>query len=90
MKGYAILVTNDHLYWQSPRKVNAIDKDFHIHEGHVLTGVCAWSEEASTGTTSGREEPIYFERSYPLKWQPYLTLGTKKNEVFQVLIVEVD
>lgn len=89
VKGYAILITNDHLYWEHPRKQNTVDEAFHIHDRHVVTGVCSWKEEASPGTTSARENPIRFTNSYVMKWKPYLTLGTKKNEQFQALVVEI-
>jgi hypothetical protein len=88
--GYALLLTNDHLYWQKPRKENTVDEAFHIHDGHVVTGTCSWKEKASKGTTAGREEPIYFTQSYTMKWQPYVSLGKGKNEEFQALLVEVD
>ncbi len=89
VKGYALLITNDHLYWQQPKRQNSVDEAFHIHDGHVVAGVCSWKEEASQGTISGREEPISLTHSYKMNWQPYLQLGEKKNELFQALLVEV-
>jgi hypothetical protein len=90
VKGFALLITNDHLYWQHPKKENSVDADFHIHEKNVLTGHRMWKEYASKGTISGREEPIYFNGSYEMKWRPYLSIGSKKNEQFQALLVEVN
>lgn len=86
--GYALLLTNDHLYWQHPKKGNAVDEDFHIYEKNILTGKRAWKQHASNGTTLGREEPIYLNGTYEMKWQPYLTLGTKRYEQFQALLIE--
>jgi hypothetical protein len=88
-KGYSILLTNDHLYWKPSTKENAVDNDFHIYDGRIVTGTCSWSEEASKGTISGREEQIIFDNSYHMKWQPYLVLGNNKNEEFRVLLNEV-
>lgn len=88
--GYALLITNDPLYWKHPRKQESVDKDFHLYEGRLLTGTCKWGELASAGTTAGREETIHLSGAYPLSWQPYLELGTGKNEIFQYLIVEVN
>ncbi len=34
--GYAIFLTNDPLYWVSPRKRDTYDKDFRIHDGRVI------------------------------------------------------
>jgi len=90
VKGYALLITNDHLYWKSPTKLHSVDEAFHIHEGRrVAAGTYAWREEASSGTTVGREQPLRFGSEYAMRWQPYLQLGTKKNEEFRVLLVEV-
>ena len=39
--GYAVLLANDHLYWERrPRRTN--DEAFHLHEGRNLTGTMAW------------------------------------------------
>jgi hypothetical protein len=89
VKGYALLLTNDRVYWKPSKKQNPVDKEFHIHDGRLITGLCSWNEQASEGTTSGREESIHLTGTYRLKWQPYLSLGSKKNEQFQALLVEV-
>lgn len=89
MKGYAILLTNDRLYWQFPKKVTSIDEDFHIHDGNLITGVLSWREDASKGTTFGREESVCFKGSYKMQWASYLSLSEKKNGQFQILSVEV-
>lgn len=90
LKGYAILLTNDHLYWKPPRKYDSVDKDYHIHNGRVVFGQCSWGREASRGTTAGRERILNFKKTYPMKWQPYLNLGNEKNMVFQALVIEVN
>ncbi|MCL6597626.1 MAG: hypothetical protein K6T81_02660 [Alicyclobacillus macrosporangiidus] len=89
VKGYALLVTNDAMYWKPPKKSNSVDHDFRIHDGRLLTGTCTWTEEAAPGTTSGREEPIGLTGTYILRWRPYLKLGAGRNMEFQALIVEV-
>lgn len=90
VKGYALLVTNDANYWQPPKKDHSVDEKFRIHNGRLLAGTCAWGQEAASGTTSGREEPIYLTNTYRLRWQPYLKLGTEKNMEFRALLVEVE
>ncbi len=88
-KGYSILLTNDHLYWKPSQKENAVDRDFHIYDGRIVSEICSWSEEASKSTTLGREEPIIFNNSYHMKWQPYFLFGNNKNEEFRVLMNEI-
>ncbi|GGA80215.1 hypothetical protein [Ornithinibacillus halotolerans] len=89
VKGFTILLTNDHLYWSPPKKENPVDEAFRIHDGATISGTLTWREEASFGTTLGREEPITFSNTYQMKWQPYVELGDDKNEEFRVLINEV-
>ena len=54
--GYAILLTNDHLYWNRPRKVDAIDADFVLHEDREITGALAWRPRAGAGSVAGRRD----------------------------------
>lgn len=62
--GYAILLTNDHRYWEKPVKLDSVDRDFWVHEGRTVTGVLSWKQAASTGTKLGREEPIELRGAY--------------------------
>ncbi len=55
--GYAILLTNDRLYWNAPRREDTIDADFRLHNGRILEGTLGW-QNAGAGTTSGRESDI--------------------------------
>ncbi|HZG77585.1 MAG TPA: hypothetical protein VEZ72_17160 [Paenibacillus sp.] len=89
-KGYAILITNDHLYWQLPVKRESVDRSFHLYDGRRLAaGSYAWGEEASKGTTAGREQPIRLQGEYALRWRLYLQIGARKHEQFQALFVAV-
>lgn len=89
LKGYALLITNDRKYWLPPMHSGTVDEEFLVHEGRLVAGQCAWKEEASEGTTHGREDAVRLQGEYPLHWQPYLTLGPDKNQQFQSLLVEV-
>lgn len=87
-KGYAMLITNDHNYWKESTRVTSVDEAFRIYQGRVVHGELSW-KDASGGTIENREESISINGLYRLKWEPFLILGTGKNETFQVLIVEV-
>ncbi len=87
--GYAILLTNDSSYWKTSTKVSAVDADFRLHEGNILTGSRKWSEFASAGTMKKREVPIDLTGSYHLHWQDYATLETPKNGAFRYLFITV-
>lgn len=69
--GYAILLTNEHLYWSPPRHPGNVDEAFHLHHGRNLSGTLAWSPKASTGTTQSREAPINLDDTYDLAWHEY-------------------
>ena len=69
--GYAILLTNDHLYWNPPRKLDANDAEFVLHEDREITGTLAWSPRAGAGTTKDREESIEIRGRYTARWKEY-------------------
>ena len=69
--GYAVLLTNDHLYWSPPRKTDANDADFVIHDDRVIEGTLAWSARAGPGTTKGRENRIDIRGRYQARWREY-------------------
>ncbi|MGG1599135.1 hypothetical protein [Paenibacillus naphthalenovorans] len=87
--GYAILLTNDHLYWQPSRRINVVDEAFHISEGHRLQGTLAWKEHAGAGTTTGREKAVHLKAAYRMEWNSYLSVGDQKNGEFKILLVKV-
>ena len=90
--GYAILLTNNRGFWESPRsgwKATG-DAAFRIHEGRQLPGEMAWSEHASLGTTSGRKEPIRLSGSYEMQYRDYSTLRrATRNGKFRYVCVTV-
>lgn len=90
VQGFALLLTNDALYWTPPRNKDTADKMFQIFDGKSLSGECAWGDKASPGTMEGREEPVLLSDSYALKWRPYIELGDARNEQFQILIVRIE
>ena len=87
--GYAIMLTNDHLYWENKAKENrtTVSDSFRIHDGRILekNKVLDWSEKASEGTKKGRSS-IILKNEYTLNWNAYRTFDG--NE-FRYLIVKV-
>lgn len=51
--GYAIMLTNDPIYWNEPVRITNYD-NFRIYNGVTKQGTMAWSSEASEGTKQGR------------------------------------
>ena len=87
--GIAVLLTNDHLYWQPPLRTNIVDANFRIHAGRQVTGVMDWSKGAADGTKKNREESICLSGSYEFKWQEYANFGGGCHGKFRYLAVRV-
>lgn len=87
--GYALLLTNDRSYWKASAKNDTVDSDFRLHESRILSGELAWSPNAATGTTKGREKPITLEDSYTMSWRDYSTLSLSSYGKFRYLLVEI-
>lgn len=48
--GFGIIITNDPYYWEQPTKHDSVDRDFHINEGRIVSGILRWDPLASQGT----------------------------------------
>lgn len=87
--GYAIILTNDHLYWKSSQKQNPIDAAFRIHEGKDIHGVLSWSEKAGKKTKENREDPISIKGHYKSKWTTYSSVNIQKFGEFKMLLFKI-
>ncbi|MFB5088321.1 hypothetical protein PGC35_14140 [Psychrobacillus sp. PGGUH221] len=87
--GYAIMLTNDSLYWRESNKIDSVDAAFKIHEGRKLSSQLSWGELASAGTKRGRENDIILEGSYSLNWTTFANINNYPDSEFKILIVKV-
>lgn len=87
--GYAVMITNEHLYWDKPTKSQRVDGDFLLFDGRIVSGTLKWSEKAGERTVEGREMPIHLRGAYTLKWRDYSNPSTDKNGVFRALVLNV-
>ena len=86
--GLAIMLTNDHLYWEPPeRETN--DAQFRIHGCQKKEGKMEWSPKASLGTIKGREAPICLRGSYPIMWKRYGDGGDGTHQQFRYLAIPI-
>lgn len=83
--GYAIILTNDPLYWETPppsgKPTN--DAEFRIHEGRTIKETMDWS------AIKEREDPICLKSSYPLRWREYSDPGDRAYRRFRYLAIQV-
>ena len=88
--GFAVLLTNDPLYWRKPsRQTDTVDAAFRLHESRRIMGQMAWSDRAKRGTTKCREKPIRLKGSYDCVWRDYSSLEEGKFQKFRYLPVSV-
>ena len=95
--GYAVLLTNDPIYWKSPTKDDNVDRDFQLHPGQgEIKGPLAWADGSKTG--EGKEDlclagPYQVEEQGDTKWTPYYDFtsekNVEKNGLFQYLAFKV-
>lgn len=87
--GYAIILTNDHLYWDLPVKENSVDSDFKIHEGKIIHGSLSWSSLAGNGTTKNRTDSIIINGDYESNWSDYSIFDIPAFGKFRILCFEI-
>lgn len=86
--GYAILLSNDHLYWNLPYKQDSVDASFKIHEGRRVHGNLPWASNTGVGTKKNREESIVIKGEYDINWKSYSIINQKGGE-FRTLCLKV-
>lgn len=75
--GYAILLTNEPLYWNRPNKPDGNDADFVLYEDREITGTLSWGPRTSASTLKGRETPLEIRGRYKAGWREFSDpLGT--------------
>ncbi len=88
--GFSVLLTNDWLYWNDPKKTHTIDADFRLHEGRLVNGQLAWHSKAGQGTTKGREDAIVLYGTYIVEWRGYPNALPEKYGEFRYLVFKVE
>jgi hypothetical protein len=88
--GYAILLTNDDLYWrESTRGVNSAA--FFLHEGRTLESdvTLAWHEGTGDGTKKGRTDAFKLRSNYTIHWRDYSKLSDAPGATFRYVLLEI-
>lgn len=89
-RAYAILLTNDHLYWDSPKATGGVGEAFLLHDGARLVGPLAWASHTSPGTSGKGADPLDLQGTYVLNWGVYANVQTVSGPgQFRVLVVTV-
>ena len=88
--GYAILLTNDELYWkESARGVTSAA--FFLHEGRTLNsnGPLTWYERTGSGTKKNREDSLSLLANYQIRWRDYSTIPELQSCKFRYILLTV-
>lgn len=88
-EGYAILLTNDHLYWNPPNKVDGNDAEFVLHQDREIAGKLSWGPRTSVSTLKGRETPLEIRGRYRAQWREYSHPHGMGNTRFRYLLLHV-
>lgn len=89
--GFALLLSNDRLYWEETRQGN-ISAKFSIHDTREIISNASmdWTRD---GYTKGREAPITCQSRYSCSWRDYSTIkegrSTMRNGRFRYLLLTV-
>lgn len=85
--GYAVLLTNDSLYWTPPDHQTK-DWQFRLHPSRKeVSGRMMWRKDTAASTRKGRETPIDLRKPYRLKWIPYSQIKSMKSSEFRYLMM---
>jgi hypothetical protein len=90
-QGFALLLSNDRLYWEETRPGN-IAANFSIHDTREIAAKVSmdWTRP---GYTNGREKPILCQSGYCCSWRDYSTIkengSTMRNGRFRYLLLNV-
>lgn len=90
-KGYAIFLTNDHLYWTKAKRSN-FSSQFSMSHGHIVmpNSSLTWLGEPSPGSVgakrTGSALPVVIENEMRFNWIEYS--GVDKD-AFKYILVEV-
>lgn len=89
--GFAILLTNDPLYWEKPSAdgKKAIDAELKLGEGLKKEGEMAFAPHAAPGAIKGCEDPIRLKHSYTLRWREYSDPGDAAYRRFRFVAIQI-
>lgn len=94
IKGYAILLTNEHKYWSISHNVatKTIYKEFCIGEQNRPKGLYGtkldWQLPYTSTVTKERAHAISLSQRYMYQWRDYCNTGIK-NGLFRYMIIEI-
>ena len=90
-EGYAVFLTNDKTYLESPQNNDCVYKEFSLENGITKHGELKWAEHTGAGTKKGIEEPIKLKGIYKMEWKEFSNVDKerKSDGTFYYLVTKI-
>ena len=89
-EGYAVFLTNDKTYLESPQNNDCVYKEFSLQHGITKHGELKWAEHTGAGTKKGIEEPIKLKGIYKMKWKEFSNVDEEKSDgIIHYLVTKI-
>jgi len=85
-EGYAIWLTNDHLYWSEPSKDSVGYFEFSVHQNATKKGELNWKQNINRVRLGKRKKKIILDGIYPINWEVYSNIEQVNNGLFKYSI----
>ena len=89
-EGYAVFLTNDKTYLESPQNNDCVYKDFSLEDGIIKQGELKWAEHTGDGTKKGIEDPITLKGIYKIEWNEFSNVDKERSDgTFYYLVTKI-
>ena len=85
--GFAIMLTNDYLYWESDCKGD-VDQAFSLHENNEKKGKLCWGKNVGEKVKKEKTE-FKLNGKYTIKWNDYSNINDVKNGKVRYCLNEI-
>ena len=86
-EGYAVFLTNDKTYLESPQNNDCVYKDFSLEDGAIKEGWLKWKKYPKK---KGFEKPITLKGSYTMEWKEFSNVDEERSDgTFYYLVTKI-
>ena len=90
-EGYAVFLTNDKTYLESPQNNDCVYKEFSLQHGITKHGELKCAEHAGDWTKKGGiEDPIILKGIYKMEWKEFSNVNEERSDgTFYYLVTKI-
>ena len=86
-EGYAVFLTNDKTYLESPQNNDCVYKDFSLEDGAIKEGWLKWKKYPKK---KGFEKPITLKSIYKMEWNEFSKVDEERSDgTFYYLVTKI-